>query len=111
MFEARLMVKTIGQDLGLLQAIDDRLAMYGWLTNTGIKFVIVVDMQGRAIEKDGKNHLMGLRSTDVPPVCIAILVQCVADNSRLSGRCRLPMSISCVTHSMTRTSRALRMGV
>ncbi|CAD0097240.1 unnamed protein product, partial [Aureobasidium vineae] len=46
-FEARLPEKNVGQDFGLLQAIDERLAMYGWLTNTGVKLVIIVDMEGR----------------------------------------------------------------
>lgn len=35
-------------DFGLLHAVDDRLAAYGFETNTGVKFVAVVDMRGRA---------------------------------------------------------------
>ncbi|KAI1365779.1 Sedlin [Xylaria arbuscula] len=35
-------------DFGLLHAIDDRLAAYGFETNTGVKFVAVVDMRGRS---------------------------------------------------------------
>ncbi|KAI1327289.1 Sedlin [Xylariaceae sp. FL0255] len=35
-------------DYGLLHAVDDRLAAYGFETNTGVKFVAVVDMRGRA---------------------------------------------------------------
>ena len=46
-FDLRARTKILDSDLGLLQAIDDRLACYGWLTNTGIKFIIVVDMMGR----------------------------------------------------------------
>lgn len=34
-------------DYGLLHAVDDRLAAYGFETNTGVKFVAVVDMRGR----------------------------------------------------------------
>ncbi len=34
-------------DLGLLHAVDDRLAAYGFETNTGARFVAVVDMRGR----------------------------------------------------------------
>jgi hypothetical protein len=34
-------------DFGLLHAVDDRLAAYGFETNTGVKFVAVVDMRGR----------------------------------------------------------------
>ncbi|KAH6674112.1 Longin-like domain-containing protein [Halenospora varia] len=36
-------------DYGLLHAIDERLAAYGFETNTGVKFVVVVDMRGRGI--------------------------------------------------------------
>ncbi|KAG0646024.1 Malonyl -acyl carrier transacylase, partial [Hyphodiscus hymeniophilus] len=35
-------------DFGLLHAIDERLAAYGFETNTGVRFVIIVDMRGRA---------------------------------------------------------------
>jgi hypothetical protein len=34
-------------DFGLLHAIDERLACYGFETNTGVRFVVVVDMRGR----------------------------------------------------------------
>ena len=69
-FEARLPHKTADQDFGLLQAVDERLAMYGWLTNTGIKFVIVVDMEGRsATAQNGKAPTtIGLRDADLKPV-------------------------------------------
>ncbi len=62
--------KTADQDFGLLQAVDERLAMYGWLTNTGVKFVIVVDMEGRpATASDGKSvAVLGLRDADLKPV-------------------------------------------
>jgi len=47
-FTALLPHKSSGtSDFGLLQALDDRLSMHGWLTNTGVKIVIIVDMQGR----------------------------------------------------------------
>ncbi|KAK8085238.1 hypothetical protein PG997_006509 [Apiospora hydei] len=36
-------------DFGLLHAVDDRLAAYGFETNTGVKFVAVVDMRGRIL--------------------------------------------------------------
>lgn len=69
-FEARMPSKTVGQDFGLLQAIDERLAMYGWLTNTGVKLVIVVDMEGRASSlQDSKNPaVLGLKNSDLTPV-------------------------------------------
>lgn len=34
-------------DVGLLHAVDDRLAAYGFETNTGVRLVCVVDMRGR----------------------------------------------------------------
>lgn len=72
-FEARMPTKPVGQDFGLLQAIDERLAMYGWLTNTGVKFVIVVDMCGRVVQPQGGKTMLplGLKNSDLTPVrCI-----------------------------------------
>ncbi|KAL9128003.1 MAG: hypothetical protein Q9217_003229 [Psora testacea] len=40
----------VDQDLGMLQAIDDRLSIWGWQTGTRTRFAIVVDMWG----KEGK---------------------------------------------------------
>ncbi|KAK8069156.1 hypothetical protein PG994_005772 [Apiospora phragmitis] len=40
-------------DFGLLHAVDDRLAAYGFETNTGVKFVAVVDMRGRILSGGG----------------------------------------------------------
>jgi trafficking protein particle complex subunit 2 len=37
-------------DFGLLHAVDERLAAYGFETNTGVKFVCVVDMRGRRVD-------------------------------------------------------------
>jgi len=44
--------------------------MYGWLTNTGVKIVIVVDMEGRpATALDSKvATAVGLRDADLKPV-------------------------------------------
>jgi hypothetical protein len=71
-FDIRQHNKTIDQDLGLLQAIDERLAMYGWLTTTGVKFVIIVDMAGRPAPQDGERGklppIVGLRDSDLKPV-------------------------------------------
>ena len=75
-FEIRQNNKTIDQDLGLLQAIDERLATYGWLTNTGVKFVIVVDMVGRPpVPEDEKKRqapIVGLRDSDLRPAFRAL---------------------------------------
>ncbi|TQV92086.1 Longin-like protein [Cordyceps javanica] len=37
-------------DAGLLHAVDDRLAAYGFETNTGVRLVCVVDMRGRRVD-------------------------------------------------------------
>jgi hypothetical protein len=37
-------------DYGLLHAVDERLASYGYETNTGVKFVVVVDMRGQRVD-------------------------------------------------------------
>lgn len=73
-FEARLPEKTADHDFGLLQAVDDRLAMYGWLTNTGVKLVIVVDMEGRpADSNDGRSvNGVGVRDADFKPAFRAL---------------------------------------
>lgn len=44
--------------------------MYGWLTNTGIKFIIVVDMEGKPADPlDNKSAAaVGLRDADMKPV-------------------------------------------
>jgi hypothetical protein len=69
-FEARIPTKTIGHDFGLLHALDERIAMYGWVTNTGVKLVIVVDMEGRPANSagPGKAAILGLKDRDLAPV-------------------------------------------
>lgn len=44
--------------------------MYGWVTNTGVKLVIVVDMEGRpaASAGPGKAAILGLKDRDLAPV-------------------------------------------
>lgn len=51
-------------DLGLLQAVDDRLAAYGFETNTGHRLVCVVDMRGRRAAAGRQ----GLRDVELKPV-------------------------------------------
>ena len=78
-FDARIRAKSIDQDCGLLQAVDERLAMYGWLTNTGTKFVIIVDVEGRppAATDSSIATLPGLKDSDLKPVSrpISLLFQ------------------------------------
>lgn len=48
--------------------------MYGYLTTTGVRLVIVVDMEGRAAsESEGKySALLGIRDADLKPAFRAI---------------------------------------
>ncbi|KAI0148742.1 Longin-like domain-containing protein [Xylariaceae sp. FL1272] len=65
-------------DYGLLHAIDERLAAYGFETNTGVKFVAVVDMRGRGPNTTTGSSLggmggkggtgVGLRDSELRPV-------------------------------------------
>lgn len=71
-FEARMPSKGVGHDFGLLHALDERIAMYGWLTNTGVKLIIVVDMEGTAAEKNKVTAGLGLRGGDLTPVSYTV---------------------------------------
>ncbi|CAI7618443.1 hypothetical protein N7533_004756 [Penicillium manginii] len=69
-FEIRRKHTSIDQDLGLLQAIDERLAAYGWLTTTGVKLLVIVDLFGQENAGAGKptgSAVSGLRDADVKP--------------------------------------------
>lgn len=52
--------------------------MYGWLTNTGVKFVVIVDMEGRPAGKSiGKHNssntaLLGIRDSELKPAFKAL---------------------------------------
>lgn len=70
-FEIRQKKTSVGQDLGLLHVIDERLAAYGWLTTTGVKFLIVVDTIGQpthvGAESLGIGAMATLRESDLKP--------------------------------------------
>lgn len=55
-------------DFGLLHAVDDRLAAYGFETNTGVRMVCVVDMRGRRIDGTVIRSGAGLRDAELKPV-------------------------------------------
>ena len=68
---------SVDQNLGLLHAVDERLAAYCWLTNTGVKLLVVVDMAGRSADFSGAGTdkkkgtpVVGLRDSDLKPVCL-----------------------------------------
>lgn len=71
-FDIRQKQTSIDQDLGLLQALDERLAAYGWLTNTGIKFIVIVDLIGQPVpigaKEPKRSAIAGLRDSDLKPV-------------------------------------------
>jgi hypothetical protein len=65
----------VSGDFGLLHAVDERLAAYGFETNTGVKFVVIVDMRGRRIDASLAGagakgaSAVGLREGEMKPVC------------------------------------------
>ena len=53
-FDARTRDRNrVDQDLGMLQAIDEKLSIWGWQTGTGTKFAIIVNVQGKGGGKGG----------------------------------------------------------
>ncbi|KAL5332763.1 Sedlin [Aspergillus crustosus] len=62
-FEIRQKQTSIDQDLGLLHAVDERLASYGWLTTTGVKLLIVVDLAGEQTSSGANNGVRSGRSS------------------------------------------------
>ncbi|KAL2073751.1 hypothetical protein VTL71DRAFT_11077 [Oculimacula yallundae] len=73
-FEARSKINTnsgggLSGDFGLLHAVDERLAAYGFETNTGVRFVAVVDMRGRGMSRGmmgaGGGGGLGLREGEM----------------------------------------------
>lgn len=104
-FEARLPYKTADQDFGLLQAVDERLAMYGWLTNTGVKIVVVVDMEGRPATALDSKAAVGLRDADLKPVSLDSSSNVLGLTTiRHSGRYKQHTSSCCGIRSTIRTS-------
>lgn len=73
-FEIRRKQTSIDQDLGLLHAIDERLAAYGWLTTTGVKLLVIVDLFGPEATSARLvgPAVSGLRDSDLKPVCCSL---------------------------------------
>lgn len=73
-FEIRQKQTAVDQDLGLLHAVDERLAAYGWLTTTGVKLLIVVDLIGQAVSPNNEGRKAssanGVKESDLRPVRI-----------------------------------------
>ncbi|PWY63161.1 Sedlin [Aspergillus heteromorphus CBS 117.55] len=69
-FEIRRKHTSVDQDLGLLHAVDERLAAYGWLTTTGVKLLVIIDCVGQPMT-DGEprtNTAAGIRESDLKSV-------------------------------------------
>lgn len=112
-------------DAGLLQAIDDRLAAYGFESNTGVRFVCVVDMRGRRAADGGSGATaappMGLRDADLKPVFRAMQKAYIRllqnpffqpdDHGPLGGRGGKQISSRAFTEEMKRIAESWRPGV
>lgn len=76
-FEIRQKQTSVDQDLGLLHAVDERLAAYGWLTTTGMKLIIIVDLLGQPVPSKMEGPMSAmvstLRDSDLKPVCLLSL--------------------------------------
>ncbi|WEW55591.1 hypothetical protein PRK78_001022 [Emydomyces testavorans] len=70
--ELRQHETSVDQDFGLLHALDERFAVYGWLTNTDIKFLIIVDLEGKPAAAGKSVPLVGLRDSDLKPAFRAL---------------------------------------
>ncbi|KAL4929626.1 uncharacterized protein BDV17DRAFT_59987 [Aspergillus undulatus] len=75
-FEIRQKQTSIDQDFGLLHAVDERLASYGWLTTTGVKLIIIIDLvgeQGSLGDKDARGgSRLSFRESDLKPAFRAL---------------------------------------
>lgn len=76
-FEIRQKQTSIDQDLGLLHAMDETLAAYGWLTTTGVKFLVIVNLGGQpavGCEAHSTAAIAGLKDSDLKPVCWIVYI-------------------------------------
>lgn len=62
----------------MLQAVDERLSIWGWETGTGTRFAIVVDAWG----KGGNRAVRGLGDGDLRGVSYHLLSWFSRDNGR-----------------------------
>lgn len=57
----------------MLQAVDERLSIWGWETGTGTRFAVVVDAWGKA----GNKGLRGIADGDLRGVSLLISFLCL----------------------------------
>lgn len=60
--------ESLSEDKGLLCAVDERLSCWGWETNTGVRFVVVVDGRGRGV-REGMAAGIGAWESGLKSVC------------------------------------------
>lgn len=57
----------------MLHAVDERLAAYAWLTPTGVKYIVIVDVIGQVAplnaDKTKGAAVIGLKEADLKQVC------------------------------------------
>ncbi|GKT90563.1 hypothetical protein Ct61P_08413 [Colletotrichum tofieldiae] len=85
-------------EVGLLHAVDERLAAYGWETNTGVKIVVVVDMRGRRVAGGGARRPRRRPRGGAPSGCGS------RSCGSCSGRCRARTYGCCRTRFTSLTS-------
>ncbi|PIG86398.1 hypothetical protein AARAC_008364 [Aspergillus arachidicola] len=75
-FEIRQKQTSVDQDLGLLHAVDEKLAAYGWLTTTGVKLLVIIDLIGQpapnTMGKQKGSPRTGSKDPDLKPVFRAL---------------------------------------
>ncbi|KAH0495178.1 hypothetical protein TgHK011_008743 [Trichoderma gracile] len=72
-FDLRSKNSSASGDFGLLHAIDDRLAAYGFETNTGVRMVCIVDMRGRRVEAGGSGAVGPSTAASGPGAAAAMM--------------------------------------
>ena len=96
-FAIRQQHVSVDQDLGLLHAFDERFAAYGWLANTGVKFVAIVDAMGKdasgsAEDSMNKMPLPGVHEADLKSASIHYLPSCASIRSHACSHPGIPLS-------------------
>ena len=65
-FEARTRDSNrVDQDLGMLQAVDESLSIWGWQTGTGTRLAIIINAAGRGVERSNTNDSVVRRAKAV----------------------------------------------
>lgn len=68
-FEAKLPSKPADPDFGLLYAYDEKLSYWGWMTNTGVKFVVGIEFADGEVGKG-----VGVGEGELKPVSVVLAI-------------------------------------